>query len=134
MKNAIRLLIVIFGLATAAFAGVTVSSPTAGTTQASPVHFVASATATSPVTGMRVYVDNVSVYAIASSQINASIAMSAATHNIVVQAWDSKGAVYKQALTLAVTASSPTPTPTPAPTPAPLPVPSVHHGIHLHGY
>ena len=111
MKNAIRLLIVTFGLATAAFAGVTVSSPTAGTTQASPVHFVASATSTSSITGMRVYVDNVSIYAISASKIDTSIAMTAATHNVVVQAWDTTGAVFKQAFTLSVTASSPLPVP-----------------------
>jgi hypothetical protein len=111
LKNAIRLLIVTFGLATAAFAGVTVSSPTAGTTQASPVHFVASATSTSSITGMRVYVDNVSVYALSASKIDTSIAMSAATHNVVVQAWDTTGAVFKQAFTLTVTASSPLPVP-----------------------
>ncbi len=111
MKNAIRLLIVTFGLATAAFAGVTVSSPTAGTTQASPVHFVASATSTSFITGMRVYVDNVSVYALSAGKIDTSIAMSAATHNVVIQAWDTTGAVFKQALTLTVTASSPLPVP-----------------------
>jgi hypothetical protein len=111
LKNAIRLLIVTFGLATAAFAGVTVSSPTAGTTQASPVHFVASATSTSSITGMRVYVDNVSVYALSGSKIDTSIAMSAATHNVVVQAWDTTGAVFKQALTITVTASSPLPVP-----------------------
>jgi len=111
LKNAIRLLIVTFGLATAAFAGVTVSSPTAGTTQASPVHFVASATSTSSITGMRVYVDNVSIYAISASKIDTSIAMTAATHNVVVQAWDTTGAVFKQAFTLSVTASSPLPVP-----------------------
>jgi hypothetical protein len=111
LKNAIRLLIVTFGLATAAFAGVTVSSPTAGTTQASPVHFVASATSTSSITGMRVYVDNVSVYALSASKIDTSIAMSAATHNVVVQAWDTTGAVFKQAFTLTVTAASPLPVP-----------------------
>jgi hypothetical protein len=111
LKNAIRLLIVTFGLATAAFAGVTVSSPTAGTTQASPVHFVASATSTSSITGMRVYVDNVSVYALSAGKIDTSIAMSAATHNVVIQAWDTTGAVFKQALTLTVTASSPLPVP-----------------------
>lgn len=111
MKNAIRLLIVTFGLATAAFAGVTVSSPTAGTTQASPVHFVASATSTSFITGMRVYVDNVSVYALSAGKIDTSIAMSAATHTVVIQAWDTTGAVFKQALTLTVTASSPLPVP-----------------------
>jgi hypothetical protein len=123
LKNAIRLMIMTFGLATAAFAGVTVSSPTAGSTQASPVHFVAAATSTSPITGMRIYVDNVSVYAIAAAKVDTFVAMSAVKHNVVVQAWDSSGAVFKQALSITVTVASPTPTPTPAPTPAPLPVP-----------
>jgi hypothetical protein len=73
---------------------------------------------------MRIYVDNVSVYSTAAAKIDASIAMSATKHNIVVQAWDSKGTVFKQALAMAVTAPAPTPTPTPTPTPAPgLPVP-----------
>ena len=98
MKNAIRLLIVTFGLASAAFAGVTVSAPTTGATQASPVHFVAAATSTSPITAMRIYVDNVSVYSTSAAKIDASIAMSAAKHNVVVQAWDSKGNFIKQAL------------------------------------
>ena len=124
MKNAIRLLIATFGLASAAFAGVTVSAPTTASTQASPVHFVAAATSTSPITGMRIYVDNVSVFSTAAAKIDTSIAMSATKHNVVVQAWDSKGIVTKQALTLTVTAPTPTPTPTPTPAPTPvLPVP-----------
>ena len=60
---------------------------------------------------MRVYVDNVSVYALSAGKIDTSIAMSAATHNVVIQAWDTTGAVFKQALTLTVTASSPLPVP-----------------------
>lgn len=123
MKNAIRLLIVTLGLATAAFAGVTVSAPTAGTTQSSPVHFVATATSTSPITAMRVYVDNVSAYTVSAASINTSITMSQARHSVVIQAWDSKGVVTKQALILTVAGTTPTPTPTPAPTPTPTPAP-----------
>jgi hypothetical protein len=113
LKNAIRLMIMTFGLATAAFAGVTVSSPTTGITQASPIHFVAAATSTSPITGMRVYVDNVSVYSIAAAKIDTYIAMSTATHSVVVQAWDSTGAVFKQALSVTVSATAPAPLPVP---------------------
>lgn len=125
MKRAVHLLIVALGLTAVSFAGVTVSSPTNGSTVGSPVHVVASATSTNPITFMRIYVDNVSVYAIASSKIDTLVAMSAATHNVVVQAWDSTGGVFKQALTLTVsgTTPTPTPTPTPSPTPTPLPVP-----------
>lgn len=125
MKNAIRLLIATLTLATASFAGVTVSSPAAGSTAGSPVHFVASATSTHPITAMRIYVDNLSVYLVSASSLNTSVTMSAGTHSVVVQAWDSTGAVFKTPLTLKVSGTAPSPTPTPAPTPSatPLPVP-----------
>src|SRR5712671_6911189 len=106
-------------LATASFAGVTVSSPAAGSTAGSPVHFVASATSANPITAMRIYVDNLSVYLVSASSLNTSVNMSAGTHSVVVQAWDSTGAVFKVPLSLTVSVSAPAPTPTPTPTPAP---------------
>jgi hypothetical protein len=102
-------------LATASFAGVTVSSPAAGSTAGSPVHFIASTTSANPITAMRIYVDNISVYLVSASSLNTSVTMSAGTHSVVVQAWDSTGAVFKAPLSLTVSGSSPTPTPTPAP-------------------
>jgi hypothetical protein len=113
VKNAIRLMIATLTLATAAFAGVTVSSPAAGSTSGSPVHFVASATSTHPVTAMRIYVDNVSVFLNSASSLNTSVAMSAGTHSVVVQAWDSTGAVFKTPLSVIVGSGTPAPTPTP---------------------
>jgi hypothetical protein len=113
VKNAIRLLITIMTLATAAFAGVTVSSPAAGSTSGSPVHFVASATSANPVTAMRIYVDNVSVYLVSVGKLDTLVTMSAGSHSVVVQAWDSTGAVFKSALSLSVSGSAPAPTPTP---------------------
>ena len=71
---------------------------------------------------MRIYVDNVSVFLVNGSKIDTSVAMSAATHNVVVQAWDSKGTVYKQAMVLNVGAAA-APTPTPAPPTSGLPAP-----------
>ncbi|HEV7553155.1 MAG TPA: hypothetical protein VGP65_15815 [Candidatus Angelobacter sp.] len=113
MKNAIRLIIATLTLATASFAGVTVSSPAAGSTSGSPVHFAASATSTHPVTAMRIYVDNVSVFLNSASSLNTSVAMSAGTHSVVVQAWDSTGAVFKTPLSVIVGSGTPAPTPTP---------------------
>lgn len=107
-------------LATASFAGVSVSSPAPGSTAGSPVHFVAAATSTHPITAMRIYVDNVSAYLVSASSLNTSVTMSNGTHSIVVQAWDSTGAVFKTPLTLTVGGTTPTPTPTPAPTPTPV--------------
>ena len=120
MKNALRIVIATMTLATAAFAGVTVSSPAAGSTSGSPVHFVASATSANPVTAMRIYVDNVSVYLVSASKLDTLVTMSAGSHFVVVQAWDSTGAVFKAPLSLTVSGSSPTPTPTPV---AALPAP-----------
>jgi hypothetical protein len=113
VKNAIRLIIATLTLATAAFAGVTVNSPAAGSTSGSPVHFVASATSANPVTAMRIYVDNISVYLISASKLDTSVTMSAGTHSVVVQAWDSTGAVFKAPLSVIVGSGTPVPTPTP---------------------
>jgi hypothetical protein len=122
VKNALRLLIATMTLATASFAGVTVSSPAPGSTSGSPVHFVASATSANPVTAIRIYVDNISVYLVSASTLDTLVTMSVGTHNVVVQAWDSTGAVFKTPLALTVSGSAPTPTPTPTPAPG-LPAP-----------
>ena len=106
MKNAIRILITTLILTAASFAGVTVSSPTAGSTSGSPVHFVASATSTNPITAMRIYVDNVSVYLVSASSLDTSVAIASGSHSVVVQAWDSTGAVFKAPLSITVSSTT----------------------------
>lgn len=95
----------------AAFAGITVSSPTNGSTVQSPVKFVASATATgrSKITGMAILVDSVQVYSTKSANLNTSAAISSGTHSIVVRATISTGGTYSANLTITVQASSPAP-------------------------
>ncbi|HWG39658.1 MAG TPA: alkaline phosphatase family protein [Candidatus Acidoferrales bacterium] len=90
------------GSCTATVAGVTVCSPAAGSTVASPVHFVAAAKSTHPITAMRIYVDNISKFAIDASSLDTSLAVATGTHSVVVQAWDSTGAVFKTPLTIHV--------------------------------
>lgn len=82
--------------------GVTVTSPTNGSTVTSPAHFVASASSPNTITAMRVYVDGNSAYTAYANSIDTSVSMSAGTHSVVVQAWDSTGAVFKSPLTLNV--------------------------------
>lgn len=83
--------------------GVTVCSPTPGATVTSPVHVTAAAkSATAPITAMRIYVDNVSLYTANAAAIDTSLAISSGTHSMVVQAWDSTGAVFKAPLTIQV--------------------------------
>ena len=90
------------GGCTATATGVTVCSPAAGSTDASPVHFVAAAKSTHPITAMRIYVDNISDFATNSSSLDTSLALATGTHSVVVQAWDSTGAVFKTPLTIHV--------------------------------
>src|SRR5205085_1499519 len=73
-------------------------------TSGSPVHFVASASSTAPIMAIRIYVDYVSVYTNSASSLDTFIPMSVGIHNVVVQAWDATGAVFKTPETITVTA------------------------------
>jgi len=81
---------------------VQVSSPTSSTVTGPSVSLAASATASNPITFMRIYVDSVSVASASTSKIAATVSMSKATHSVVFQAWDSKGNVYKTERTITV--------------------------------
>jgi hypothetical protein len=70
---------------------------------------------------MRIYVDNISVYLVSASKLDTLVTMSAGSHYVVIQAWDSTGAVFKAPLTLTVSGSTPSPTPTPTPVALPTP-------------
>jgi hypothetical protein len=85
-----------------AHAQVTVTAPAPGATVAAPVHVTALAKSSHAITMMRIYLDNVSVYAVKASQINTYISASAGSHSLVVQAWDSAGAVFKAPETIKV--------------------------------
>ena len=111
---------------TASAVGVTVCSPASGSTVSSPVRFTAAAKSTLPITAMRIYIDNVSAYLVSAASLDVSLAVASGTHNVVVQAWDSSGVVFKTPLSIRVSAApTPTPTPTPSPTPTPTPTPGL---------
>jgi len=82
--------------------GVVVKSPRHGTKVGSPVRFIASATSKDPITAMRIYVNGVSAYTVNAAYLDTSLKMALGTHNVVVQAWDSMGAVYKSSLSITV--------------------------------
>jgi post-segregation antitoxin (ccd killing protein) len=86
--------------------GVSVSSPSNGATVSSPAHFVASASSNNTITAMRVYVDGNSAYTAYANSIDTYVSMSAGTHSVIVQAWDSTGAVFKTPLSLNVGSAS----------------------------
>ena len=81
---------------------VTVLTPTNNAVTGSPVHAVASASAQNPITAMRVYVDNQSVYTIHASRLDTYLPIALGKHFVVFQAWDSAGNVYKTARTITV--------------------------------
>jgi hypothetical protein len=110
LKKFVRLFVSLLAFSSIGVAqSVTVSSPSNGATVGSPVNFVASATGGSfPVTAMRIYVDNVSDYLTNSSSLNTSLALAGGGHYVVVQAWNSAGQVFKNALNITV-GSSPSP-------------------------
>lgn len=108
----------LIAISASAFAGVSVSSPANGSTVTSPTHFVASATSSNKITFMHIYVDGKSVYGAAVSNIDWTGALAAGSHAVVVQAWDAKGATFKNALNITVSSTS-TPPPTPTSPTAP---------------
>lgn len=75
--------------------GITISAPTASTVAGPSVHAVADAKAPAPITATFIYVDNVKVAAVSSSHIDTMLNLAKGTHNVVFQAWDSQGNVYK---------------------------------------
>src|SRR5947199_1139 len=62
----------------------------------------ASAFAGNPISAMRIYVDGNSAYTVNASQLDTTVSAAAGTHSLIVQAWDTTGAVYKQPLTVIV--------------------------------
>ena len=75
--------------------GITISAPTASTVVGPSVHAVADAKAASPITATFIYVDNVKVASVSAGHIDTTLNMAKGTHNVVFQAWDSQGHVYK---------------------------------------
>ncbi len=72
----------------------------------SPVHFVASAiapTCSKGISAMRIYTaPGVAAYTVSAASLDAYLKMIPGTYNIVVQAWDNCGGVYKTPLTVTV--------------------------------
>ena len=81
---------------------VVISAPTASTVTGPSVHAVADALAPNPITTMHIYVNNVLVHQVAAAHVDTYLSLSKGTHNVVFQAWDSKGNIYKAPKTITV--------------------------------
>jgi hypothetical protein len=93
--------------------GVTVTSPTAGSTVSSSVAVKASAVMSGTITTMQVYLDNIKVYQGTGSIVNTTLNnVAAGSHKLVVQSWNSAGQVLKSSavsFTVATSTSAPPP-------------------------
>ncbi len=89
------------------FAQITVSSPSTSTVS-SPTKFAATAKSQYGVsiTEFKIYVDSTQKYRTSSSTISTSLSLSGGQHNVVFQAWDSKGYVYKKQVYVTVSGTS----------------------------
>lgn len=97
--------------ASLAAATVSITAPTSGSTAASPVHFVASATSSSTITHFNIYIDGTKVYGGDVSRLDAYVSASSGSHRAVVKAWDKTGASQSASVSFSV-GSSGTPTST----------------------
>lgn len=88
--------------------GVTISSPSSGSSVTSPVHFVASATPSGsyPIASMKMYVDGNDGYLAYSNKIDTYVSMGSGSHYIVIKAWDNSGKVYQATENISVGSSS----------------------------
>jgi hypothetical protein len=93
--------------------GIAISSPASGATVASPVHFALTAANAQTI---YIYVDDQLLYRVNSTQVDTSLPLSAGSHYVVVQSWDSAGNLSRVTENINVSGtSSPAPTPTPTP-------------------
>ncbi|HEY6969302.1 MAG TPA: Ig-like domain-containing protein [Candidatus Angelobacter sp.] len=100
------LVVMFLAMTAAAFAGVSISAPSPGATTGSPVHFVASASASAPISAMRIYVDNNSMYTVNASSLDTYVSLGNGGHDVVIVAWDTNGNPYRQEETITVSGSS----------------------------
>jgi phosphatidylinositol-3-phosphatase len=100
-----KTLLCLLTLSVYALAGVSVSSPGSGSTDSSPVHFVASAstTCTKGVSAMGIYTaPYVLAYKVSGPTLNTYLPLSNGTYSTEVQEWDNCGGGAKTPVTITV--------------------------------
>jgi len=85
-------------------AGVTVTSPSSGTTSGSPVHVVASAKSSTSyaIDSMIAYVDKVKVYTVYAAAMDTNLTMTPGTHDLMIKSWDKSGVIQQTDVTVTV--------------------------------
>jgi hypothetical protein len=88
---------------TVAAPAITISSPRANYSGYSPVEMIATSIDPNPVHAMQIYVDNILSYQYTGPGVQAAMNLTSGTHNVVFQAWDTAGGIYKKSTTVNVT-------------------------------
>src|ERR1700751_2528134 len=105
--------LLIFTSVVPAFATVTVSTPTNGTTVTSPFHYVATATTSTcskGVASMGIYVNNKLVYVVNATKLDHELSLATGAEHTVVEEWDHCGGASYTTINLTVISSNPAPT------------------------
>ncbi len=87
---------------TAPSGGVTISTPSNGATVKAPVHVVASASGSYPISRMALYVDGLQAYTVNAAKLNAYVSATKGRHIITVDAWDTKGSMFSSEVNVTV--------------------------------
>jgi hypothetical protein len=77
---------------------VTICIPANNASVTSPVHVVAGAHATTAISYMQIYLDNLKVYQVNGGTLDTAVAMADGTHRLTVQAKDGSGVISKQTI------------------------------------
>ena len=91
---------------TALAASVTISSPGSNQTVSSPVHVVATASSSSTVKLMQIYLDGSKVKEVSGSKLDTQISASSGQHRLTVQAYDSSNYIFKSTIYFSVSGTS----------------------------
>jgi hypothetical protein len=91
---------------------VTICTPLANSTGASPIHVTSLSTDNVAVTLNQIYLDGVKVYQVSGATVNTYVSMGAGTHRLTVQAYDSASRIFKQSVYVTVGSTSTTSTST----------------------
>src|ERR1700761_6420449 len=111
MKYFRLVLLIIFAFTASAYATVTVSSPSAGSTVTSPVSYSATATTSTCAKGvasMGIYVNNKLTYTVKGSSLSTSLSLAPGAEHTVVEEWDKCGGATYTTINLTATSATQT--------------------------
>jgi len=108
LNNALRTLALVLATSVASFAGVTISSPSSGSTQGSSVHFYATATMSGTISTMQIYDNGSLKYTVSGAKIDHYLTMASGSHSVTIKAWNTAGANTYSKISFSVSGSTST--------------------------